>query len=173
LQAAVDFMMSYGIALLIIIIAAGIIYKVGVLNPNITPVYCQPSPGFSCGQFAMNTSGVLTLSLAQATGGPIIINGIACSSRANQTIVGPMYGNIHVTSNSAYYPSGVYASTPLGSLTMYSGSSYILYANCYSSGGIAASNLGNAFFGYVWLNYTIPGYGSTTQQVATFVAKYT
>ncbi|MGC8587117.1 MAG: hypothetical protein ACP5K9_02405 [Candidatus Micrarchaeia archaeon] len=166
-------MMSYGVALLIIIIAAGIIYKVGVLNPNIAPVYCQPAPGFSCGQFSLNTSGVITLSFSQATGGPIIINGVACSSKANQTTVGPMYGNVHVTKNSAYYPPGAYSSTPLGSITMYSGGTYILYANCYDSAGIASGNIGSAFFGYVWLNYTVPGYGTTTQQVATFVSKYT
>ncbi|MEM3638433.1 MAG: hypothetical protein QXW90_00275, partial [Candidatus Micrarchaeaceae archaeon] len=57
LQAAVDFMMSYGIAILIITIAIGIIYKVGVLNPSLTPVSCTPAPGFSCGLFSMNRSG--------------------------------------------------------------------------------------------------------------------
>ncbi|MEM0094627.1 MAG: hypothetical protein QXF41_01335 [Candidatus Micrarchaeaceae archaeon] len=172
LQAAVDFMMSYGIAILIITIAIGIIYKVGVLNPSLTPVSCTPAPGFSCGLFSMNRSGALSIELAQASGAPIIINGVACSSGINQTSMLPAYGNIYVTSNSAFYPANSYP-IALGTLQMYSGTSYTFKAYCYGAGGIATGSYGNVFLGYVWINYTVQGYGRITQQVATITVKYT
>jgi hypothetical protein len=173
-QAAVDFLMSYGIALIIIIIAVSVIYKVGVLNPTAAPVSCTPFPGFSCGLFAINSSGALTINIGQATGGPIIIHGVACSSAINGTTNGPAYGNIYVTSNTAYYPYNAYPQGALqNGIELYSGSSINLYANCYNSAGIASGKLGNAFIGYVWLNYTIPGYSSTTQEVAAISLKYT
>ncbi|MEM3247642.1 MAG: hypothetical protein QW207_03860, partial [Candidatus Micrarchaeaceae archaeon] len=61
----------------------------------------------------------------------------------------------------------------LGTLQMYSGTSYTLKAYCYGAGGIATGSYGNVFLGYVWVNYTVQGYGRITQQVATITVKYT
>ena len=174
LQAAVDFLMSYGIALIIIIIAVAVIYKVGVLNPTAAPVMCLPSPGFACGLFAINRTGSLSIYLSQATGGPITVHGIACSSAINGSSNNPAFGNIYVTANSAYYPYNAYPNNALlNGITIYSGSGYNFKANCYNNAGIASGALGNVFTGYIWLNYTIPGYASTTQKVASISLKYT
>ncbi|MGB9732491.1 MAG: hypothetical protein ACP5JN_00670 [Candidatus Micrarchaeia archaeon] len=174
LQAAVDFLMSYGVALIIIIIAVAVIYKVGVLNPVAAPVMCTPSPGFSCGIFAINSSGALTIYISQATGGPIVVHGVACSSAVNGSGNGPAYGNIYVTANPAYYPYNSYPPNALqNGIVIYSGTGNTLYANCYNSAGIASGRLGNAFIGYLWLNYSMPGYQSTIQKVASVSLKYT
>ena len=37
----------------------------------------------------------------------------------------------------------------------------------------ATGVLGNGFTGFIWLNYTVPGYGNLTQQVAQLNVKYT
>ncbi len=174
LQAAVDFLMSYGIALIIIVIAVAVIYKVGVLNPTTAPVMCVPSPGFACGIAAINTTGSLSIALSQATGGPIIVKGIACSSAVNGTTNNPAFGNIFVTANSLYYPANAYPNNQLvNGITLYSGSSYTFQTNCYNNLGIASGKLGNVFVGYIWLNYTIPSYQQTVQQVAMISLKYT
>ena len=170
-QAAVDFMTSYGVALIIIIIAMAVIYKVGFLNSSLTPVSCTGFSGFSCGAFAINSSGVLSIYLYQATGGKIIINAISCSSAINASGDKPAYGNFYVTDNSIFYPPG--NAIPSNGIPLYSGSGTSLVVNCYDSAGIATGSLGSAFFGYVWLNYTVPGYATVTREVATFTSKYT
>ncbi|MGC8710278.1 MAG: hypothetical protein ACP5RF_01545 [Candidatus Micrarchaeia archaeon] len=173
-QASVDFLMSYGIAIIIIVIAVAVIYKVGVLNPTAAPVSCTPEPGFSCSLFSINTTGAMSIYLAQATGGPITVKGIACSASQNATGSLPAYGNIYVTSNPAYYPYNAYPNNALSNgIVVYSGSGNMFETNCYEAGGVATGALGDAFYGFIWLNYTIPGYGNTVQKVASFTVKYT
>ena len=173
-QAAVDFLMSYGIALIIILIAVSVIYKVSVTTPVLANPTCATVPGFACEAFALNRSGVLTMQLSQATGGTIIIRGVACSSTPNSIGNNPAYGNVWVTnqlsvSGQNFYTTG---NAPLNGITVYSGESNTMFFYCYQSLGIAAGRLGNGFTGYVWLNYTIPNYGNITEQVATLSLRY-
>ncbi|MGC8547523.1 MAG: hypothetical protein ACP5MC_00780 [Candidatus Micrarchaeia archaeon] len=169
-QAAVDFLSTYGIALIIISIAIAVIVKIGFLTPTLSTSTCTPEPGFACEFYAINTSGVLEISLAQATGSQLILHGFACSTLPNTTGNKPMFGNIYVTNSIAYYPSG---DAPVNSITMYSSTAQTLYVNCYGPGGIAKGHIGNSFIGYLWLNYTVPGYGTITQQAATLDLRYT
>lgn len=174
-QAAIDFMMSYGIALIVIFIAVVIIYNVSVASPALTTMSCTPSAGFACETFALNRSGVLLLQLSQATGGLITIRGAACSSLPNSTsnvlTTRPAYGNIQVanTANTFYPPYN----SPGTGINVYSDESAILMLYCFSGSGIATGPLGNSYTGYVWLNYTVPGYGNLTEQVASLSVKYT
>ncbi len=168
-QAAVDFLLSYGIALIIIFIAVAIIYKVSITTPVLASPTCATVPGFACEFFALNRSGVLTLQLSQATGGTIVIKGVACSSQLNNTGNKPAYGNIWVTNSPAYYTTG---NSPGLGTSVYSGSSNTMFIYCYQQQGIAAGQLGNGYTGYVWLNYTVPNYGNITEQVAQLSLRY-
>ncbi|MGA3020762.1 MAG: hypothetical protein ABSD68_02320 [Candidatus Micrarchaeales archaeon] len=169
-QASVDFMMSYGIALIIIFIAISIIYKVSVLNFVLSTSTCTASPGFQCEAFALNKSGVLLLQLSQATGGTIIIKGAACSSQASNIGTKPAFGNVNVNSLPLYYPPN---NAPGTGITVYSDSSSKLMMYCYSNVGVANGILGNGYIGYIWLNYTIPYYGNVIQQIAALNVRYT
>ncbi|MCL4373442.1 MAG: hypothetical protein M1360_00180 [Candidatus Marsarchaeota archaeon] len=172
-QAALDFLIAYGIAILIIAVALYVIYRIGVFNPTIVPSYCNPAPSFMCNLASINTSGVLTFSFAQATGGEMDITGAACSTVANITGNGPMYGNIGVKGyGAAQYPSNELQ----GGLDVYSSNSVVVRLYCYGSGGIAKASLGSAFTGYVWLNYTYTGLPQNMhniEEVATISTKYT
>jgi len=169
-QAAVDFMMSYGIALIIIFIAVAVIYKVSVLSPVLAISSCTAAPGFECESYALNVNGILALQLSQATGGSIIVRGAACSSQPNNTGNKPAFGNIKVANAIAYYPPGNSVGT---GLSVYSGGSGTMNMYCYLQPGIAKGMLGNSYIGYIWLNYTVPGYGNLTQRVATINMRYT
>lgn len=169
-QAAIDFMMSYGIALIIVLIAVAVIYDIAILPPVLATQSCIASAGFSCSAFALNTNGILTISLSQATGGQIVVHGISCSSQASTVGSSPAYGNVHVTAASQYYPTG---DSPGAGLNIYSGSNGTLFPYCYKPAGIASGSLGSGFNGFVWLNYTVPGYGNVIQQVASLSLKYT
>jgi hypothetical protein len=170
-QAAVDFMMSYGIALVIIFIAVSIIYKVSVASPLFIESLCTASPGFECESYAISAStGILTIQLSQATGGAIVIRGAACSSQPNGIGSVPAYGNVWVTNTATYYP----ANNALGTgTTIYSDNSNTMMMYCYTNTGVATGQLGSGFTGFVWINYTVPSYGNMTQQVAILNLRYT
>ncbi len=173
-QAALDFLISYGIAIVIITAALYIIANLGAFNSTLAPESCTPSPSFSCVSYSLNTSGVVNIVLLQATGATITINGFACSSGINSTGNAPATGNTHVLpdsgSGAAFYPTNAIPnpSLPTSNAT-------IISAYCYgSNGGKATGNLGNTFVGYTWLNYSyssLPGH--TIEQVAAFSVKYT
>ncbi|MDE1845825.1 MAG: hypothetical protein KGH53_00880 [Candidatus Micrarchaeota archaeon] len=170
-QAAVDFMLSYGIAFMVILIAIAVIFKTGLLNPLIIPPSCSALPGFSCSQYSINaTTGILTFTFAQATGGTITIQGLSCSSQKNSTGDKPRYGNIYTKSNTIFYPANYDPANIITNLPTTTSETVKMY--CYNGGGKATGALGNAFFGYIWLNYTISGYGAVTQEIASITGKY-
>ncbi len=168
-QAALDFLISYGIVLLAISLAIVLLYEVAINNSYTEAPYCTPSPGFACGFYSINSlSGALLIQLAQNSGGQVTVGGVACAADFNSTGNKPGEGNIYVVANSIYYPANSFAAN-----TLYSGTSKLYSLYCYNSGGAAKGVLGNGFIGYVWLNYTVPGYGQQTQLVASINAKYT
>lgn len=173
-QAAMDFLISYGVAILIIAVALYVIFRIGIFNPTVVPTYCNPAPSFLCNLATINTSGVLTLSFAQATGGAINITGIACSSVVNNTNNGPMYGNIHIKNYKSapqFYPSNALQN----GVELYSSNVTIVNVYCYSGSGIAKASYGSTFTGYVWINYTYTGLPQTMhniEEIATVSAKY-
>ena len=172
LQPAVDFLSSYGMAIIIISVAFIAVYGIAFNQPN-TPS-CTAPPGFACDFMAINSSGVLTARISQAIGSEIVINGAACAEQQNASTDAPADGNPSVGNNIATYPqpytiSGHY---PPGNI-MYSSSTYIFYVYCYDvNGGIAKGSADQQFTGYLWLNYTVPGYKYQVQKVAVFTAEY-
>lgn len=169
LQAATDFLSSYGIAFLVMIAALTAVYAIA-LAPNNPAVFCTPTPGFNCNFLSVNSMGVMTLKISQATGTQITINGVACATQQGSGIDSPAYGNTHVSNTIAYYPVPTYY--PPGNV-IYSGGYYILHMYCYNApNNIATGITGKPISGFVWLNYTIPNYGEETQKIATFSTVY-
>ena len=162
LQSSVDFMASYGIGIIIIIISILVIYRIAISNISLTTPYCTANPGFGCEYYSINSSGgVMVLRFSQALGSQITINGVSCSTAQSDTGTGPKYGNVGTTNNATFYPTGKQP----GGMVMYSDNYTILYAYCYDSSGVTKYPKGYAFKGYVWINYTIQNYVPQTQRV--------
>ncbi len=174
-QQALDYMISYGIALLIIVLALYVVVKLGAFNTAVAPDSCTSSPPFLCPSYAINTSGAVLMKIAQSSGTAITVTGMACSTSLSPTNSSePQYGNMHVLGYAAapsYYPNNALA----GGITIYSDSSALLSTYCYGPSGQAASSLGDSFTGYIWLNYTSPAspQSHTINMVAQFTVKYT
>ena len=174
-QQALDYMISYGIALLIIVLALYVVVKLGAFNTSVAPDSCTPAPPFLCPSYAINTTGAVLMKIAQSSGSAITVTGMACSSSLSPTNASePEYGNVHVLSYSAapsYYPNNALAN----GVKIYSGASAILSAYCYEPSGAASSSLGNSFTGYIWLNYTTSAapQSHTINMAAQFTVKYT
>jgi hypothetical protein len=58
-QAAMEFLMTYGWALLVVLVAIGALASFGVLNPSgLLPETCTMIPGIACTDFAVTTSSI-------------------------------------------------------------------------------------------------------------------
>jgi hypothetical protein len=81
LQSAIEYLITYGWALLIIVIALLILEVAGVFNSNsyIHPSCLLPS-SFECVNPSFSANGILTFGIKQGTGYPINITGAYCNT---------------------------------------------------------------------------------------------
>ncbi|MCL5427656.1 MAG: hypothetical protein M1321_00535 [Candidatus Marsarchaeota archaeon] len=174
-QAALDFMSSYGMAIIIIVTAVTAVYSISTSSTHVFSQSCAGNSGFACGPFELNSSGVLNITLQQDIGADITVYGLACTSSINNTGTEtlPAYRNVYVTSNTYYYPAG---SSPGAGVTINTGSGHQFQIYCYTASQKATrvNESGNDFVGYVWANFSIAGRQSDIiQLIATVEAKYT
>ncbi len=177
LQSAMDFMISYSIVFLVLIIVIYVILELGIFNPQFVPQQCTAAPSFSCGSYAMFTNGTFTFILSQSVGGTLNITGIACASSVNVSGTGPAYGNVYVLpyntpKGQPYYPSSSYAN----GILVAPAQSQLIGVSCYNSFGLATGKINSQFSGYVWINYTysnLPQGFYHAEQVVSFSTVYT
>ncbi len=155
-QAAVDVLVSYGVAILLVAISIYVVSSLGVFGNSLAQPSCNTAASFSCGAFVFNANGLLTVTLTQALSSSVNVIGMACSVGINVTGDAPAYGNVKTlgyATASAYYPNNEFQ----GGVQMYGDQPQTLQVNCYGAGGVSIQNLGKPYSGYVWLNYTTIG----------------
>ncbi len=172
-QAALDFILSYGIAIILISIALYVILSQGFFNTQLLPSQCLASAGYSCSYYTLSSNGVLTVSLSQAFASAINITAVACSSSFNATGNKPATGNINLLpykSAPQFYNSNA---LQYGQIA-YGGSPVTLQTYCYNSNGAIAKKNGPSYSGFLWINYTYQnslGWHNVSE-VASFTVKY-
>jgi len=68
-QAAMEFLMTYGWAILVVLVAIGALAYFGVLNPSrFLPESCTVGPGIGCDDFKVNAGGTATVVLRNGMG---------------------------------------------------------------------------------------------------------
>ncbi|MEM3555201.1 MAG: hypothetical protein QXF56_00535 [Candidatus Micrarchaeia archaeon] len=78
-----EYLMTYGWAILIIMVVLAILFYLGILKPR-TPTYCIFPTGFSCVTHQLSAgSGKLYLLVGQATGRTIIVTGVNCTQNTS------------------------------------------------------------------------------------------
>lgn len=99
-QNAIEFLMTYGWAILILIVVVTVLFYMGVINPeNLQSNTCIFAPGISCYSFRVgNGTGALELDFGQALGKSVMVTGISCS----QNVTAAM----HSLQNDTVIPSG-------------------------------------------------------------------
>jgi hypothetical protein len=145
LQAAMEYLMTYGWAILIIVLALGVLYSLGVFNPaKLKPVACVFSAPFSCDIQSFTSSGQLTFTFAQGSGKTYVINKIAC---VDNSLIDTNTG-LPVSSFTGWN-SSVNKQLP-------SGSTITLTVPCYvSTNTIYSGPVGSSFGGTLVVNYTV------------------
>ena len=156
-QSAMEYLMTYGWAILIIAVVLGALFSLGVFSgSSLLGTSCIASPGYLCQNPVLSTSGTLTVLVGQSTG----------ATDYNAIFyVSPQTSSVGTTG----FPTTVYSCAPAGS-TVSSGQTVTL--SC-STGLPNPSAIGTAFSGYIWLNYSSTSGGPATisQKVATVIVK--
>ena len=155
-QSALEFMMTYGWVILIIIIVLATLYATGVFNiASSTPNVCNLSTGIGCATISFTPTGTLTVSLQQSTQDTINVVSLGCN---DQGIAADMV------------PALPPASISIGGNSTFS-------VECYRtvSGSLIPFNgqPGQAFKGYLVVNYTDLATGFTQTTTGAITQKVT
>jgi len=68
-QAAIEYLMTYGWALLILVVVIGVLFSMGVFNPqNYMSEECSFQPSLQCKGVSLTSNGVLTIYLVNGLG---------------------------------------------------------------------------------------------------------
>ena len=82
-----EFLMTYGWAVLILLVVVSVLFYIGVLNPQASAVSsCVFPTGFTCSETRLDDGGNLYLDLGQATGRVITVTGIGCGTSSNPAV---------------------------------------------------------------------------------------
>jgi hypothetical protein len=176
-QSAMEYLMTYGWAILIIAVVLGALFSLGVFSgSSLLGTSCVASPGYLCQTPSLLSSGTLSFTLGQNTGASVYNIELACGATAGSSglplnisswaVVQTITGNVY---NANTPMGGVWnANTVANALALVSGqTAAVSNLICYSNAGLPigsqrqttiiaadAAPIGTAFTGYLWLNYT-------------------
>ena len=146
LQSALDYLITYGWAVLVIGIAIGALYYLGAFGgASSLGNSCIPSTGYLCTNPILDAAGSINITLGQASGSAITISAIACT-------------------NSTQTPT---STIPVSGAVIQNGGQLTLTFQCPG----AAGPIGKAFHGYLWIVYSGEGQSGLLAMVGAVNAK--
>ncbi|HIH05070.1 TPA: hypothetical protein HA281_01555 [Candidatus Woesearchaeota archaeon] len=96
-QAALEFLMTYGWAILVVLIAIGALAYFGVLSPsNLLPSKCTLQPGMVCADQKI-TPGQVTVVLKNGYGADITIHNVTLTSCGNYASYGILKNGVQAS----------------------------------------------------------------------------
>ncbi|MEM0149119.1 MAG: hypothetical protein QW346_02540 [Candidatus Micrarchaeaceae archaeon] len=146
LQSAMEYLMTYGWAILVIAVVLGVIFALGLFSPStFAGTECLLPAGFGCTNIQLSSAGVMTITIVQSMNIPLNVTAVGCNTQQTTADMQPPYSP---TSNQ---------------VRMQSGKSYTFNIQCYSGGATYAQPIGSLFEGYIAINYTddVSGISST------------
>jgi len=148
-QAAMEYLITYGWAVLIMLVVVGVLFYLGIFNPKAIAACSFQTPGFTCYAYklASNTSNNehgLILDLGQATGHDIKVTGINCTASGTWIVTEftAAQGNVTVSSGNHKMLNGT--STNPG-----------VIVNCYKADGstIGTTDASAYYTGKIYVHY--------------------
>jgi hypothetical protein len=168
-QSAMEYLMTYGWAILIIAVVLGALFSLGIFGANTASTACIAGPGYLCTSLVLNAAGNLSFTFGQSTGSTIYNIGMGCAAvttSTGQPSVASVNQNAIVYLSTAgaatIYPAANSAVAPFnGFLSMPSGQTLTISGlKCYGTnlapfGTVAtAPAIGTPYSGALWVNYT-------------------
>ncbi len=150
LQGAVEYLMTYSWALLIIAVVIAVILYLGLFNPSaFVGSECVVPADFNCIHAFLYPNGIVYLNLGQATPSSIQITTIGCSSTKN-------YSHMNIVSPP---------------ITLQIGNNATFNMQCYVNNVPFNGPVGTLYTGYIVMNYTDLQSGFPKTLVANLVQK--
>jgi len=157
-QSAMEYLMTYGWAILIIAVVLGALFSLGVFSgSSLLGTSCIATTGFLCQNPLLSTSGTLTATIGQENG---------YTAYNAYFYVSPQSSGVGTTG----FPTTVSPCTsPTPGTDLVSGQTVTI--SCPT--GLSSPTIGTPFSGYIWLNYSSTSGGPATisQKVATVIVK--
>lgn len=144
LQSAMEYLLTYGWAILIIAIIMVVLATLGIFNGNGGASSCLPNSGYLCTSVVLTNGGLMYVTFGEI-GQQITITGTNCSTET----------------------SGAPSIQPISPVSVYSGQQVNLSFVC----PLSSYNLGTRFGGKLWIEYTSGVQSGLEAQVATVEAK--
>ena len=144
-QSSMEYLMSYGWAIVIIAAILGVLYYTNAFN-LVIPSSCVGNQGFLCSNPQLFASDAVLVKIGQESSIPITITGLSCS--ANQSI-----STVIPTLNIPLLP----------------GNAQYLIFHC----PIPGTALGTQFSGYLWIRYNTQVYNNQIAQIGHLTSSVT
>ena len=178
-QSAMEYLMTYGWAILIIAVVLAILFSLNVFSPHLG-TDCVGATGYSCSGITLNSAGLLSFEFGQGTGVTVYNAQFSCTASPNGFAVNAL-------SYSAVSQNGVAIGNSLFGSGPYKGQS----ANIISTTSLPLSGLqcfttsqttsfapiGTSLTGTIWMAYNtsqIPGAAANQYvKIASFSAQST
>ncbi len=130
-QAAIEYLSTYGWAILTLTIVFGVLVASGILSQK-APSICIINNQFICSNANLKVGGTISMSITQITGVSIGITGMACAS------------NLKSINMVVYSPQ----------IKMDSNTNITESIQCYVNNTIFTGKVGSSYSGYIVINYT-------------------
>jgi len=161
-QSAMEYLMTYGWAILIIAVVLGALFSLGVFSgSSLLGTSCIASPGYYCQNPVLSASGALTFSFGQNTG----------ATEYNAIIYVEPQSFSPVSSSYPSFGASDTNHTAPNTLTLASGQTI---NPTITISGFSSKPIGTPFTGYVWLSYngsSPTGTSNLLAKVATIIVK--
>ncbi len=164
-----EYLMTYGWAILIIAVVLAALFSLNVFNAGAQlGTSCIGQPGFSCSQPVISQAGNLSITMGQGIGYTTYNAQIACVSSANSVSANSLIYNA-IEANGIIAPGGTAGYTATSGNSISSGTTLTLpNIQCFPGTGgyssIGLSPIGSGFTGVIWLAYATTA-GGTGQYV--------
>ena len=143
-QSAVEYLMTYGWSILIVAVVISSLILLGVFNSGNTGTSsCLATPGYSCTNPTLYSSGSLVTKIGQVSTQAITITGTACTKNNTVSSITPVSKNATLQSE---------------------GSQQIVFF-C----PISSSATGTQFTGHLWIEYSTPSQQNIIQEIGSVV----
>ena len=161
-QSAMEYLMTYGWAILIIAVVLAVLFSLNVFNAGAQlGTACIGSPGYSCSAPYLNSAGQLQLTLGLGTGATAYNVLFSCVSSANSLTASSLPYNAITATGGTYAgaAAAVGATTntiALGSIASGAQPTFTGIQCWGTSGGSAiasGSPIGTSFTGSIWMAY--------------------
>lgn len=155
-QSSLEYLMTYGWAILIIGVVVAGLYALGIFNTaQFTPNLCVFPADFGCYSAPLFANGNILLNLEQSTSYPINVTAVGCNDAGNTNY---MYGVNSIVSGA-------------NSINIQIGANYTFMVPCYKGASVFKGTIGQLYTGYVVVNYTDTVTGFQHQVVGKLVQK--